>query len=463
MDKDLSGHHVWRQSQTQLNIRNFCRYDSNILNPRVAHFNGGKDNIYRYEFPLMQWTIAMVQKVFGEDILITRLCLFLLGVLTLLGLYQLLYLLGFSPLVSSLGVWTFNFSPVFYYYTINPIPDNLALCSSMWFFVFFVKFYENKKTKTLLLAALMMMLAILAKLPFIVLGLSAFLYFILLLKSKKNKSALKLFLCFSMALIPPLLWYSWVIPSWSGNGVISGVFDNQISFRLASDIIWVHFSETLPNGLLNPIAAFFLLLGMVSFFRKGKHRSELFILLLAGLIGVVIYFLLEINMIHFYHDYYLFPFLPLLILPVVYGLKYLSEQGSKLKVITWGLLLLMPLSCYYTANDYWNYKLSGPNASIYLHQDELKNAVPKGEKCIILNDDSMFVFAYKIDKQGFIFNNDELPTPWIDDMVNNYDVRYMYSDSRLIDERKDVQPYLSELLLERGTIRVYKLKAKEGE
>ena len=72
-NKELSGIHTWRQTQTQWNIRNFYRHDHNILNPRVASFNGGKDNIYRYEFPIMQWCIAQLQRPFGEGIIVTRL------------------------------------------------------------------------------------------------------------------------------------------------------------------------------------------------------------------------------------------------------------------------------------------------------------------------------------------------------------------------------------------------------
>jgi len=49
---DLQGIHVWRQTQTQINIQNFYRHDNNILNPRHNNFSWG-DNIQRMEFPIM--------------------------------------------------------------------------------------------------------------------------------------------------------------------------------------------------------------------------------------------------------------------------------------------------------------------------------------------------------------------------------------------------------------------------
>ena len=90
INHEISGLHDWRQTQTGWNIRNFTRYDFNILNPRVASFNGGKDNIYRYEFPVYQWVIGGIQKIIGEDVSVIRYSTFLLGLCSLLGFYYLL-------------------------------------------------------------------------------------------------------------------------------------------------------------------------------------------------------------------------------------------------------------------------------------------------------------------------------------------------------------------------------------
>jgi len=35
---------------------------------------------------------------------------------------------------------------------------------------------------------------------------------------------------------------------------------------------------------------------------------------------------------------------------------------------------------------------------------------------------------------------------------------YLYSDSRQIESNKNIIPYLEKLILEKGTIRIYKLK-----
>ncbi len=134
---EIQGNHAWRQSKTALNIRNFVRHDSNILNPRVAHFNYNDSNIRRMEFPLMQWIIAMEHKLFGEKILYTRITVLIISLFSLLAMFQLCALLMKSKFWAAVAVWILSFSPVFFYQSVNPIPDNLALCFSLFFLYYY--------------------------------------------------------------------------------------------------------------------------------------------------------------------------------------------------------------------------------------------------------------------------------------------------------------------------------------
>ena len=167
---DLMGVHLWRQSQTAINIQNFYRHDFNIMNPRNNSFNGGRDNIMRFEFPIMQWLVAAAHKIFGESIAITRISMFVLGILGVLGVYFLLKWLWNDKIVALLGAWAFNFSPVFYYYTMNPLPDVFALCSTIWAMAFFFRYLKTAQYSAILLSALFLAIATLAKLPYIIFG-----------------------------------------------------------------------------------------------------------------------------------------------------------------------------------------------------------------------------------------------------------------------------------------------------
>jgi 4-amino-4-deoxy-L-arabinose transferase-like glycosyltransferase len=133
---DLVGRHVWRQTQTQTVVVNFYEEDFNILNPRL-NSRGSGDGIRRLEFPAMQWMFACFYKIFGNHLIITRILSFAVGIFSVWGMYFFLNTLFKNRLTALVGAWALNFSPAFFYHTLNPMPDNLALCCSIWGLAFF--------------------------------------------------------------------------------------------------------------------------------------------------------------------------------------------------------------------------------------------------------------------------------------------------------------------------------------
>ncbi len=459
-NRELSGIHVWRQSQTELNVLNFARHDFNILNPRHNSLNEG-NNILRYEFPLMQWLIAAEYKIFGESIFITRISIFIIGLFSLLGFYRLLGYNYNHKTVGFWGTWAFSFSPVFYYYTMNPLPDNFALCNSIWFLAYFFKYLRTGKIRDIVWAALFLSLATLAKLPFIIFGvvIAGFIFFRWIENIKTHwAKTLKISLIFLIFLTPAALWYLWVMPTWQGNGVLKGIFDNKISLNHALNILTYHAKTMFPKILLNWFAVPLFFIGLFYSVRTGIFRKEKFILWLLLSLTVVAYFLLELNMIDIVHDYYMMPFLPPLFMVVGFGILKLWENSYWTRFCTILILLAMPYGAYKAVQNYWNIDMSGFNNDIFLHRDDLRKAAPADAICIILNDHSNYIFAYQIDKQGHIFKGDNLPSAWVEDIIKRFGATYMYSDSRKVDENPEISKYFDNLVMERGSVRVFKLK-----
>jgi 4-amino-4-deoxy-L-arabinose transferase-like glycosyltransferase len=227
---DLIGVHLWRQSQTQLNIQNFYRQDFNILHPRVNVTNRAASTLYRYEFPLMQWCVAALYQGLGESVFITRVCMFLLGLCTVYGVYFLIRELFNDREIALLTAWAFNFSPVFYYYTMNPIPDNLALCAVVWGLGWFFRFRQRPSIGAAIGSALGLAVAAAAKLPFILLYATPGWFLLQQIRRQGLRHAaywLGIAAIFALLLFPALLWYALVMPEWDGNGVLYGIFDNQ--------------------------------------------------------------------------------------------------------------------------------------------------------------------------------------------------------------------------------------------
>ncbi len=287
---DLIGIHVWRQTQTQTVINNYIREDNQILNPKYNE-NPETDRIMRMEFPLMQWIFAQVSRVFGHEVIVSRVLTFIIGIFSVFGIYFLILNLTGRKAMAVIGAWCFNFSPVFYYYTVNPLPDNFALCCAIWSMAFF-----NAKKQSpipVISSAVFLCLASLAKLPFIIYGGAIGVYLILELKNnfKENlRPVLIIIGIYAITLLPALLWYIIVIPTWGGNGIVSGILDLRMGATEIYEILFANLISTLPELLINYAALPFFIAGFYFMVRNKIMSSNMFPLLAWG-ISVLFLFL----------------------------------------------------------------------------------------------------------------------------------------------------------------------------
>jgi hypothetical protein len=459
---DIQGVHSWRQSQTMWNVRNFVRHDANILNPRISHFNINKNNIYRYEFPLMQWSIAMIQKVGGEKIEIARLLIFLIGTFSVFGIYFLTNSIFKDKRTALFTAFLFQFTPVFFYYTINPIPDNLALAGAIWYLYFILLFEKSNKTKHLVLASFFLLMAMLAKLPYLMFAVVSLLLFFNKLRIQKSgiKDVSVFVATQVLIIIPGILWYLWVMSDWKGNPVLSGVFESGLSLGEYREIIMYHVKTMFPKILLSPPVWLLFVIGLYGLIKEKVERKWMLSLVFVSFT----YLLLQLNTINTVHDYYMMPFLPWLFLVIAFGINELLKIKSKYKL---GLLLIViicafsPIYTFKHTSSNWSLERTYFNKDVFIHSDALKSIIPNEAKCIILNDVSGHIFSYQIDKMGYVFSDDYLPVHWIEDMVKNYDINYMYSDSEKINSDPDVADFIDEMIFEAGSVKVFRLKMKE--
>jgi len=456
--KDIISIHSWRQTQTQTTINNFYEEDMNILNPR-RNERGNGDGIFRMEFPLMQWLVASSYHLFGKSILVTRLFMFGIGILSVLGIYQLLLSLFKKEMLAIIGAWAFNFSPSFFYYTINPLPDNLALCCAIWGLVLFFKWTDSKKHTQLILCGILLSIGALCKLPFILYFIVPAVYLLRsIIKSQQyKKPILQGWLVFA-SLLFPLLWYITVIPKWKGNGIVSGMLDNSTSFSTLVDYLTHNLISTLPELLLNYGSVLFFIAGFYFLFKKKAFINAHFLLIIALSCSALAYFVFEINMIAKIHDYYLFPFYPLLFMLVGYGAFHIYTTGKKsFKIITISLLCALPITCYIRMYERWIPESPGFNRDLLEHKSELREIVPDDALVIIGNDVSRYISFYYIDKKGWGFDNDNLTSDKLKTMIDN-GAEFLYSDSRKVDSSDLITPHLDELILKKGSIKVFRLK-----
>ena len=456
------------------NVRNFVRYDNDIAHPRVSHFNGSNNNLLRYEYPVMQWGIAQVQRVLGEEIWIARTMVWLIGIFGLLGFYLLLRTLNFTAGVALGVTHLLQFSPVFYFYTVNILPDNLALAAGIWYLYFCFAYFRDRRPWQLIGIGSFLLLATLAKLPFAMFGIVGLVFclrhFWFLTKSGQLRwQVMGVGLAHLVFLYPAYRWYAMVMPGWKNNPVVYGIFANAGDAATNWQIFTTHATEIFPYGLLSPAVWLPFVLGVVY---AGRPRGATFSArpYIWALAFVTFLFLaLQWNTIGTVHDYYLLPFLPWLYLTIAAGVQRLWEWSQTYATTRWrwvplvaltAILLGAPLDAYQLRQRYWEVKYSYQYDRLrdaFANQTALQQAADDDDLVIVLNDPSTHIFTWLIRKRGYVFDGDNVKPPWIDDMRSR-GATHLYSNSRAVDQNPEIQARLDSLVLEAGNIHVYRLK-----
>ncbi|OAV44457.1 glycosyltransferase family 39 protein [Lewinella sp. 4G2] len=457
LNTEIQGVHGIRQAQTVWNIRNFVRHDANIFNPRSYDVTGFKSDIQRREFPIMQWSIAMVQKVTGESILTVRLSIFLICAFSVLGMFFLVHRFTNSWPAALLTAVLLQYSPVFYYYAINPLPDHLALAAAIWYVYFIVTHRESQRRKHLWAASLCLLLATLAKLPYLMFAIVSIVYFLMDLfgKSSQKRQPFAYAGIQLLTVAPALAWYAWVIPTWTDNPVLTGGMDGETDWELIRYLLKWHYDKMFPYLITIPPMWVPFWIGLIQLFRKAKQYPWIW-----ALAGITCLFLaLELQPIYTNHDYYLMPFFAWLLPVMGLGFKWLLDVPY-LKYITPAFCIWAALYAPSRTDAWWGVKESWVNEDILAYSEELKAAVPRDALCLIMSEQSNDVVAYRIDKRGHAFT-EPIPVEWVNDLVSNHNINYLYSTLEEWHNSAELVPYVDSVLLARGSVKVLKLKSPE--
>ena len=453
---DLVGIHVWRQTETQTVINNFYTEDFNIFNPRYNQ-NADTNRLHRMEFPIMQWVFALFYKIFGAHIVISRILSFIIGLGTVYSMFYLSDTIFRNKAMATICAWCFNWSPVFYYYTLNPMPDILAMCCGIWSIGLFYAYINTGKIKYVIWSALLLCLATLVKLPFIIYG-SFMLTYILrswIRKDHSVKQLLSIVLIYAICIIPPAAWYITVVPGWHID-TTKGIFDQSWNHPVLINVITGTLISVLPELLINYGAVLLFICGFYLVFKNKLYQNKYFLSFLGWGITILLYFVYEMNIIDLVHDYYLFPFLPAIFLLVAYGAYYLLARHGFLKYLALICLAVLPLTAFIRADSRWDTKDPGFNPAYFKYKNELRTLTPKNAYCVVGNDPSSYILLYYIDRKGWAFDNDYLDEKILASHISK-GAGYLFIDNQL-DTVPGIKTHLDKKIFDKETLRVYKLK-----
>lgn len=463
LGKDLQGMHVWRQTQTQQTIDSYVEEDFNILNPRRLE-RGNGDGIVRYEFPLYQWLVALVRKVFGGGVWVSRLFSFALGWLGVWGMHRLLAKTFRVRGIALVGAFLMAFSPVWHYYMVCPLPDMLTMSLCIWGMAFLMQLVDEFRWRWVIYAAACFGLATLVKLPYaIYYGAPMVWWMVLLLRRRpmKWKRVLGSAGIFFLTLVPAIVWYVTGIPKWGEGGVTKGLFHHLADWSMIPEILRYHGLQMIPRTLISIASVPFVLLGLVVGFRwVSKERgAKTKTLVWAGFgAAFLMFYAYEILMIGIDHDYYLFPMVPMLVLVGALGAwEMLVARKWIWPLLAIGLLLMVPVMTYRRIQPRWEDVNSEFNRDLSIHKQALRSAVPDDALVVAGPDVSHFIMLYYLHKKGWNWDNNQGLSPQqLQDYIHQ-GAQYLYCDDRQYDEDPAIQALLGKEIGRWGTVRVYSL------
>jgi hypothetical protein len=223
--------------------------------------------------------------------------------------------------------------------------------------------------------------------------------------------------------------------------------------------MWGVFHSQLPELFINYGSVLFFLFGIVVFFqtkeRLKKYASETMVLL-----AVTAFYLYEVNMIGMEHDYYLFPFIPLIFLIVAAGIKtVLSSRKTWLQYLGTVALIILPLTAYLRVHHRWT--PMGNEQALLLHKSELRKLTPNDELIIVGNDQSTHIYLYHLCKKGWTFEQNWLTSEQLKDRIDR-GAKYLYSNTEFVEQESTIQQFLGEPIFDKDGITVYPLKPTNG-
>jgi hypothetical protein len=505
LQKDFISIHVWRQTYTVSNIINFAEEDPNIFHPRIND-RGATDGIYPLEFPLMQWLIAQAIRFnIANDIVIIRLCMFLISVLTVWGMRNWIRNLLHDKVVANMTAAVFIFSPSFFYYSINPLPDMLSLMCCIWGLYFFSA--NQFQLKNTICAAFFFSIAALCKLPYILFYVLPFAEIILSQPILRNKliwnnenikdrnnlpkanteeyNSFSVFVIFLISIIPVVAWYTYAIPKWKTLPIVGGMFDDQFDFHEIYENLSHNIISNFPELLLNYSMLIPFVIGLISLLhfsdkilnlikrfspsifhaivlKYGEKRKTISRTIVTQwtflFIALLAYYFYEINAIGKIHDYYLMPFFPLIFRTVGIGLQKMNESRRLiLRLLLCLCILFAPIACYLRMQSRWHVENPGFNKDWLVYKKSLRDATSDRDLTIVANDESHCIAFYYIHKKGWCIEHDWVSEEQWREMLHQ-GAKYLFSDSRTLEQRPDIAPHLVHNIGEFGSIRIFELK-----
>ncbi len=494
--------HQCRQADCLSITKNYYEEGMHFFEPKI-HYQGPVEGKAVSEFPILNYTVAFLWKMFGEHELIYRLLEYLLFLTAIFVLFNRMLKLSQSFLISFFTASFFLTSPLLTYYSVSFIADVPALSLGIIGFCLFMKFYESKLVRYFYLALFLSVLAVLIKASALI-SLLVLLFFSAIdlfnlngwFKTEKlfiRKTLPVLAILISVSLV--ILWYRFALIYNDNN--TNNIFLLTVLPIWEMDKYQLFYNLKMLFNNLFPLflnkAMLFLFLCLVLFVISKLKELSTFLkysFIFSGLFFV--FYLLFFFQVFSVHDYYLNN---LMIFPVITFFCF-SELviktnfiANNVKFIAIFTFITVLFNSFHAAAVYrlrtvekdslieWFPFISEDeiNLANYLFWDysnDIKNienikpelrkhGIKREDFVLSIPDQSFDISLYFMDQKGFTISRDHLLNDTtVADRFLTKNVKYLVlSDTTLKNQIafKRIQPHL-ELMFVKKKVQVFKFK-----
>jgi len=390
--------HNWRQTTVTMVARNFLEVDNNIFFPRID-IAGEKTGITGMEFPLLNYLIYLVAKLFGYQHWYGRLINLLISSFGVWFFYKLVgkYLTRqtafYAAIILIVSIW-FQFSR-------KIMPDTFSMSLIIASIYYGSNYLDNSSRKYALIHlicyVILMSLGALSKLPS---GMLLVVFVLFIFNRNIHLKRRYIFVVVSlMGILPVVFWYYYWVPYLVEEYGFLHFFMGK-SFSQGFIEIFQNLNETLNkfyDTAMKFIGFVIFVYGLaLSIIKKDKNVYLVFILTFISF-SILIF---KAGYTFSHHSYYIIPFVPVMALVAGYGLA--TIRHTKI-----ALIILIAIAVEGIANQQHDFRIKDKDARLLRLESDLDKVSLPSDLIIINSGDypSPMYFAHR---KGWVNSNERI-------------------------------------------------------
>ncbi len=441
-DPPLEPAHNWRQVTVNMVARNFLETDSNIIYPRID-IGGEKTGITGMEFPLLNYLIFLISKLFGYTHWYGRLINLLVSSFGIYYFYLLIrkYIspkTAFSAGMILLGSIWFNYSR-------KIMPDTFSVSLIFIAIYYALKYFQEGSGKGLIIYFVFALLGISAKIPSILF--LPLLSFPLFEKSILLKRKITFLIASFVLMVFPVWWYFYWVPYlveeygfwhyYMGTTLEKGFFEltshpSEVFDKFSFDALkYIGFAAFIAGSILSIIK---------------KEKKLVFIWLICSLVFFI--FMAKAGRGFYHHSYYIIPYVPVMALMAGFSISCINKNW--IRNIILALIILEGI-----ANQQHDFFIKN-SESRKLELESIADKVSNKNDLIVINGDENPQDMYFAHRKGWTINNSDInDTKKINGIIKK-GCRFMFIDKTYFNNGIPEIPF--EIVFSNMDYIVYKLR-----